>query len=102
MTNKSSGSAKLQVPGGGGAGKSSKHQRTVTNFCREANIGESDQLDLAEFIVAARYLGTDANDDQLMNVFLDMEDAGADAKDPKQLIKELMQKVQEDYGLEMD
>jgi len=98
-TNKSPKTAKLQVPGGGGAGKSSKHQRTVTNFCREANIGEADQLDLAEFIVAARYLGTDADDDQLMNVFMDMEDTAVDAKDPKQMIKELMKKVDEEYGL---
>jgi len=91
--------ASLQVPAGG---KKSKHTRSVTNFCKEANIGESDQLDLAEFIVAARYLGTDANDDQLMNAFMEMEDAGANAKDPKQLIKELMQKVAEDYGLDTD
>lgn len=90
----------LQVPAGGG--KKSKHTRSVTNFCKEANIAESDQLDLAEFIVAARYLGTDANDDQLMNVFLEMEDSDANAKDPKQLIKELMQKVADDYGLDSD
>merc|ERR1719192_1502783 len=89
------GAATLQVPGGG----KSKHKRTVTNFCREANIGQADQLDLAEFIVAARYLGTSADDDQLMNVFMDMEDTAADAKDPKQLIKELMKKVDEEYGL---
>jgi len=91
------------VPAGSGR-KRGSHTRSVTNFCKEANIAESDQLDLAEFIVAARYLGTDANDDQLMNVFLDMEDSGTDAnaKDPKQLIKELMQKVAEDYGLDTD
>eukprot|EP00486_Rosalina_sp_Unknown_P014475 CAMPEP_0201594216 /NCGR_PEP_ID=MMETSP0190_2-20130828/191600_1 /ASSEMBLY_ACC=CAM_ASM_000263 /TAXON_ID=37353 /ORGANISM="Rosalina sp." /LENGTH=486 /DNA_ID=CAMNT_0048053743 /DNA_START=586 /DNA_END=2046 /DNA_ORIENTATION=+ len=89
----------LQVPGG----RKGKHARTVTNFCKEANIAESDQLDLAEFIVAARYLGTEANDEQLMNVFIDMEEAGGgstgDNKDPKQLIKDLMAKVDEDYGL---
>jgi len=95
----SSGST-LQVPAGGG--KKSKHTRTVTNFCKEVNIGESDQLDLAEFILAARYLGTDANDDQLMNVFMDMEESGVDAKDPKQLIKELMKKVEQDYGIDGD
>jgi len=88
----------LQVPGGGGAGKKSKHSRTVTNFCREANIGEDDQLDLAEFIVAARYLGTDANDDQLMDVFMEMEDT-ANTKDPKQLIKELMKRVEDEYNV---
>jgi len=95
--------ATLTVPAGSGR-KRGSHTRSVTNFCKEANIAESDQLDLAEFIVAARYLGTDANDDQLMNVFLDMEDSGTDAnaKDPKQLIKELMQKVAEDYGLDTD
>ena len=71
----------------------------MTNFCKEANIAESDQLDLAEFIVAARYLGTEANDDQLMNVFMDMEETNVgDAKDPKQLIKDLMKKVDEEYG----
>lgn len=74
------------------------HARTVTNFCKEANIAESDQLDLAEFIVAARYLGTDANDEQLMNVFIGMEDADDKTKDPKQLIKDLMAKVDEEYG----
>jgi len=91
--------ATLQVPAGGG--KKSKHTRSVTNFCKEANIGESDQLDLAEFILAARYLGTDANQDQLMNAFMEMEEDSGN-KDPKQLIKELMQKVAEDYGLDND
>lgn len=90
----------LQVPGGGGGGKDSKHKRTVTNFCREANIGEADQLDLAEFIVAARWLGTGADDDQLMNVFMDMEDTGVDAKDPKEMIKELMKRVEDEYGID--
>mmetsp|Transcript_57429 Transcript_57429/g.51720 ORF Transcript_57429/g.51720 Transcript_57429/m.51720 type:complete len:587 (+) Transcript_57429:206-1966(+) len=85
----------LQVPGG----RKGKHARTVTNFCKEANIAESDQLDLAEFIVAARYLGTEANDEQLMNVFMDMEETNEDTKDPKQLIKDLMAKVDEEYGL---
>jgi len=89
----------LQVPGGGRKGK---HARTVTNFCKEANIAESDQLDLAEFIVAARYLGTEANDEQLMNVFMDMEETNEESKDPKQLIKDLMAKVDEEYGLPAD
>ena len=84
------------------AGRKSKHARTVTNFCKEANIAESDQLDLAEFIVAARYLGTEANDEQLMNVFMDMEDTDETQKDPKTLIKDLMKKVDEDYGLPAD
>jgi len=90
----------LQVPSGGGSGKDSKHKRTVTNFCREANIGEADQLDLAEFIVAARWLGTGADDDQLMNVFMDMEDTDVSGKDPKEMIKELMKKVEDEYGLD--
>jgi len=87
----------LQVPNQGR--RKSKHARTVTNFCKEANIEEADQLDLAEFIVAARYLGTEANDEQLMNVFLEMEETTDSTKDAKQLIKDLMKKVEEDYGL---
>jgi len=90
----------LNVPAGAGGGRrSSGHARTVTNFCKEANIEEADQLDLAEFIVAARYLGTEANDEQLMNVFVEMEETTASTKDAKSLIKDLMQKVQDDYGL---
>eukprot|EP01084_Bolivina_argentea_P309266 534946_1 len=92
--------AGLNVPN---RGKRSSHARSVTNFCKEANIEESDQIDLAEFIVAARYLGSAANDDQLMDVFMDMEDTdAAGPKDPKALIKELMAKVDEEYGLADD
>jgi len=61
----------LQVQGK----RSSKilHARTVTRFCDEANITENDQLDLAEFILAAHYLGTGASDEQLMDVFFTVE-----------------------------
>eukprot|EP01084_Bolivina_argentea_P274291 467480_1 len=91
-------------------GKSSKsHARSVTRFCEEANIAEGDQLDLAEFIVAARYLGTEANDEQLMNVFMDMEedDKGGDndedsnKKKPKEVIKDLMKMVDDKYGTDL-
>ena len=42
------------------------------------------------------------HDDQLMNVFLGMEDAGVDVKDPKLPIKERTQQSHEDYGLDGD
>ncbi|ETO00471.1 hypothetical protein RFI_36973, partial [Reticulomyxa filosa] len=73
------------------------HARTVTRFCDEANISEADQLDLAEFIVAAHYLGTEANDQQLMEIFMDME-ADIEGKEPREKLKELMDKVSQRYG----
>jgi hypothetical protein len=80
--------------------RKSAHARSVTRFCEEANLGDADQLDLAEFIVAARYLGTEADDDQLMNVFLEMEEANTDNIPPKEVIKKLMQRVQDEYGVD--
>jgi len=77
--------------------KPSGHSRTVTRFCDEANISEADQLDLAEFIVAAHYLGAQANDEQLMDVFLDMEN-NIEGKEPREKLKELMGKVTQKYG----
>jgi len=77
----------------------SAHARTVTRFCDEANITENDQLDLAEFILAAHYLGTGASDEQLMDVFFTVESSNdSNKKNPKELIRELMGKVNEQFG----
>jgi len=89
--------ANLAVP------KKKGHNRTVTRFCDEANIGNDDQLDLAEFIVAAHYLGAGIDDGKLMDIFTQMEDANAhDGKSPKEIIKELMRQVEDQYGDELN
>eukprot|EP01084_Bolivina_argentea_P074194 134622_1 len=71
--------------------------RTATRFCVDANIEKDEEIDMANFILAARYLGTAANDDQLMDVFVEMEEEDGN-KSSKQMIKDLMQKVEEEYG----
>ena len=78
-----------------GRRKSQRHDRTVTRFCEEAQLQDAEQLDLAEFIVAAQYLGADASEKELMRVFVDMEMNDEHiGKTPKQVIKELMTKVE--------
>ena len=75
------------------------HTRTATRFCEEANIEEYDQLDLAEFIVAAHYLGVGVDDGKLMDIFTQMEDEdGHSGKSPKEIIKELIAQIDEEYG----
>ena len=79
--------------------KQSKHGRSVTRFCDEANIGMDDELDMAEFILAARYLGNELSEDKLMDVFMDLENADATKnKSTKQVIKDLLKTAEGKYG----
>jgi hypothetical protein len=82
-----------------GKRRKSAHIRSVTRFCEDAAIEETDEIDMANFIVAASYLGVNADEDQLMEVFLEMEDTMEESgKPPKELIRDFVRMVEERYG----
>eukprot|EP01084_Bolivina_argentea_P051373 94491_1 len=79
-----------------------KLKKTATRFCVDADIDQNGELDVAEFILAAKYLGSEVNNDELMDIFMEHVENADDNDDnksnPKEIIKNLMKKVENKYG----
>lgn len=79
-----------------------KLRRTVTRFIDQSNLEDGEQIDLAEFILAAQYLTDETDTSKLMNVFQDLETTGELKKQENETTKDTVKRLMSNVGYDQD